>query len=648
MRGRPLPWTGMIEALPVAAWLAAAAFLVEREGGFAPNIWYPLALLGLGLAVMIAVSATRLLFGASRAALLAVAALAAFTAWSYATIAWAAVPGDALDGSNKGLLYLLTFALLACWPLRAGSVWPVLLAGGAVVTLEGVITVEQAVRASNVGDFFIGARLSAPLGYPSASGALFMIFAWLMAGLASRRWVPVPARAAATGLAALDAMFSLLTESRGSVFTLPLTAITFFAIIPGRLRSLAIVAIIGVTAIPVIPSVLHVYSSDDLQSALRHALNVTYVWAAVVTVLGGVYAAVDARVRLPERTVRVIGIVAVLAIAATLVGTLAVWRPWQRVDSAWNSFRHSGEPTGAASHFGGLGSNRYDFWRVGLIEFKRHPVAGIGTDNFLVPYLQLRRSSEVPAYPHSLGIRLLSQTGLIGTALFAAFIAATLAAVVRIPAGQNRELAGILVAGAGVWFWHGMVDWLWEMPVLGLLGMGLLGAACGLGLRRIAGPEPSRARRRTAYALTGVGAAVAAVALALPWIADRQVRAAAKVWPDDPAAAFSELSSAARLNPLSNQADIVAGVIASRLHRYPLMRERFGRAARRTPDDWYASFELGIAASLTGHRQQAAAAFERANRLFPGDEIVQSTIRTFRAGRRIDSDAVDRAFANGD
>jgi len=479
-------------------------------------------------------------------------------------------------------------------------------------------------------------------------GALFMIFAWLMAGLASRRWVPVPARAAATGLAALDAMFSLLTESRGSVFTLPLTAITFFAIIPGRLRSLAIVAIVGVTAIPVIPSVLHVYSSDDLQPALRHALNVTYVWAAVVTVLGAVYAVVDARVRLPERTVRVIGIVAVLAVAATLVGTLAVWRPWQRVAYAWRGFRRSGEPNGTASHLGGRGTNGYDFWRVGLIEFKRHPVAGIGTDNFLVPYLQLRRSSEVPAYPHSLGIRLLSQTGLIGTALFAAFIAATLAAVVRIPAGQNRELAGILVAGAGVWFWHGMVDWLWEMPVLGLLGMGLLGAACGLSLRRIAGPEPSRARRRAAYTLTGVGAAVAAVALALPWIADRQVREAAKVWPDDPAAAFSELSSAARLNPLSDQADVVAGVIASRLHRYPLMRERFGRAARRTPEDWYPNFELGIAASLTGHRQQAAAAFARANRLFPGDEIVQSTIRTFRAGRRIDSDAVDRAFANAD
>jgi O-Antigen ligase len=647
VRGRPLPWPGIVEALPVAAWFAAVCFVVQREGGFAPNIWYPLALLGLALTVMFAVSATRLLFGASRASLIAVGTLAAFTAWSYATIAWAAVPGDALSGSNKGLLYLLAFGLLACWPLRAQSLWAVLLAGGAVVTLEGLITVEQAIRAADPGDFFIGARLSAPLGYPSASGALFMIVAWLLAGLASRRWVPVPARAVAAGMAGLDGVFSLLTESRGSVFTLPAVAITYFALVPGRLRSLAIVGGIAVTAIPVIPSVLHVYGAADLQPALEHAVNLSLVWAGCVAVAAGIYAAIDARVRLPRRAVRVIGALAVVALAVALAATLAAWRPWTRVDSAWNSFRHAGEPTGAASHFGGLGSNRYDFWRVGFIEFKRHPIAGIGTDNFLVPYLQLRRSSEAPAYPHSLGIKLLSQEGIVGTVLFGAFLVAALVAVLRIPAGENRELAGILLAAAGVWFWHGMVDWLWEMPVLSLLGLGLIGAACGLTQRRSPAPRRSPVARRAVFAVAGVAAAASAVALTLPWIADRQVRQAAKVWPQDPGAAFSELSSASKLNPLSTEADVVAGAIASRLHRYDLMRRRFARAAQRTPDDWYASFELGVAASLTGHHAQAAAALERANRLFPGNEIVEQTLRRFRSGRRIDSDAIDRAFAGG-
>jgi tetratricopeptide (TPR) repeat protein len=186
------------------------------------------------------------------------------------------------------------------------------------------------------------------------------------------------------------------------------------------------------------------------------------------------------------------------------------------------------------------------------------------------------------------------------------------------------------------------------MPVLSLLGLGLIGAACGLTRRRSPAPMPSPVARRAIFAVAGVAAAVAAVALALPWIADRQVREAARVWHQDPGAAFSELSSASRLNPLSTEADVVAGAIASRLHRYELMRRRFARATRRTPDDWYATFELGVAASLTDHHAQAAAALERANRLFPGNEIVVQTLRRFRSGRRIDSDAIDRAFAGGD
>ena len=66
--------------------------------------------------------------------------------------------------------------------------------------------------------------------------------------------------------------------------------------------------------------------------------------------------------------------------------------------------------------------------------------------------------------------------------------------------------------------------------------------------------------------------------------------------------------------------------------------------SRSSPDDWYANLELGIAASLTGHRRQAASALARARRLDPGEPIVRQVVRTFEAGHRIDSDAIDRAF----
>ena len=43
---------------------------------------------------------------------------------------------------------------------------------------------------------------------------------------------------------------------------------------------------------------------------------------------------------------------------------------------------------------------------------------------------------------------------------------------------------------------------------------------------------------------------------------------------------------------------MLAGAIADRLHRYELMRTRYQAAVERSPDDWYANLELGIAASL--------------------------------------------------
>jgi hypothetical protein len=133
----------------------------------------------------------------------------------------------------------------------------------------------------------------------------------------------------------------------------------------------------------------------------------------------------------------------------------------------------------------------------------------------------------------------------------------------------------------------------------------------------------------------------------LPWFAQRDVQDAAAVWRTNPAAAFSTLQSAHSLNPLDDQADQVAGAIASHLHRYPLMRARFQAAVNRTPDNWYSNLELGIAASLTGEHALAASSLARAEHLDPGEPIVRDVIKTFDSGRRIDSDAIDQEFAEG-
>jgi len=62
----------------------------------------------------------------------------------------------------------------------------------------------------------------------------------------------------------------------------------------------------------------------------------------------------------------------------------------------------------------GLGSNRYDFYRVALDEFAAHPLIGIGVDNFQEQYLAHGRSTETPRYPHSVELRTLTETGTLG------------------------------------------------------------------------------------------------------------------------------------------------------------------------------------------------------------------------------------------
>ena len=631
---------------PLGFALLLVAFMVVRDGGFGATVWYPVALLVLGAVVTAALSARPRIATVPGGVLAAVGCLAGFTVWSFATIGWAAVRGSAWYGSDRIALYLLVFALVACWPSDARRLWPVLLGVGAVTAVEGIVTVEQAI--GNPSRFLLASRLSDPLGYPDATAALFMTMAWLMVGLASRAWVPATARGLASGLAALHVVLSLLAQSRGSVYTLPAVVVAYLILVPGRLRSIATLALVGLGIAPVIPSLLDLFRADPsgVANTLSRTIDLIFLWSFIVAVAGWLLARLDRRWHPSSRTTRAAAVTLVAAAVLGLAGFSATVRPWQYAGSAWHSFKYGQEPTGTF-RFGGLGSSRYDFWRVGLIQFERHPIGGIGSDNFLVQYLQARRTSEEPIYPHSLAIDLLSQTGIVGTLLFAGFLTLVVVVAVRIPAGRNRELAGVLVAAASVLVFHGLVDWLWEMPVLGVLAAALLGAACGLAPRRPPSERaPGRLRVIAGSAAVVVTALVLAASLAFPWLAARDVQNATAVWRSNPQAALSRLHQASRLNPLDDSADLLAGAIASRLRRYGVMRARFGAAVARSPDDWYANLELGIAASLTGQRRRAAAALARARRLDPDEPIVRQVIRTFRAGRRINSAAIDRAFAN--
>ena len=104
----------------------------------------------------------------------------------------------------------------------------------------------------------------------------------------------------------------------------------------------------------------------------------------------------------------------IAAVAGTTVYVAKRGSPLTDVAHAWNQFKTKGTPHGGTNRLGRLGSDRYDFWRVALKRFEHAPLAGIGADNYQEAYLLYGKSAEQPLYPHSVELRTLSQTGLVG------------------------------------------------------------------------------------------------------------------------------------------------------------------------------------------------------------------------------------------
>lgn len=670
----------LVPALPV---LALLIYWDAHEGGYLSTTWMPSALVVLGLLVAtvlgIGVDRVRL----SKPAVIALGALAAYTAWSYLSILWAAAPGDALEGSDRTLLYLMLFALFALLPWRAGT----LLAALSVLALGiGAIALDQLLRLGDAGDvagMFSGGRLKAPLGYPNGAAALFMTGTLLSTALAARRELPAVLRGLLLAAAALSLQTTILCESRGWLFALPVMVVLTLLVVPGRVR-LALWALpVALAALLPLRTLLDVFArpdgaadpSDKLRALVDAAENAHGAMLPIVVavfVLGTLLALLDRRVRVTERTAgRVnalaLALAAVVAIGGVVAGfALTDGRPDRKLSDYWERSNGYQATVKGESRFGAVGSNRPDFWRVSLDALAAHPLTGLGQDDWSDYYLVHRRSDEQPRWTHSLQLRLLAHTGIIGTLLFAVFLVAALLGALRSRrrAGPAAAAAAIALLPLVVWFVHGSIDWFWEFPALSGATFALLGAATAVmtpaqqadAAPRDAAPAPagdtaapaapadatdaasaparpraSRGVRIGATAAVAVAAVAALLALALPFAAERETVDASNNWVENPAAALRKLDNAADLNPLSARAPLVAGVIALEADRPRVARTRFAQAAERAPEDWFARFGLALSATALGEREVAARELAAAHARNPRDPLIAE------AQERIDS-----------
>jgi len=609
-----------------------------HDGGFDQDTWYwgALTVLALFTAILIARGgATRV----SRAGMIALGAFALYVAWSYLSITWAQSPGDALTGSNRALLYLLVFATMLVLPWTVRGALLALLVFAIGVGAVAIVLLFRLAGPDRVDELIIGGRLAAPTGYFNSTAALFTIDALVAIALAARRELPAAVRGLLIAFACAALQLGVIVQSRGWLFTLPLVAIVAIVILPDRLR-VAAVAVLPVAgaALPV-HRLLAVYDNatgSGLNHASSRAGHAALLICAAEFVLATLLAWAESRVPAPRLTAlarRTLGtIVAALAVAAVAVGSVAATHghPVRFIERQWNGFSQP-QTTSTGSHFTDVGSGRYDFWRVSLDAFLAHPIGGLGQDNFDDYYVRHRRTTEEPSYTHSLELRLLAHTGIVGFLLFGTFMVAAIAAAM--PARRRHGLEAFVAAAAVlplvVWLIYGSIDWFWEIPALSGPALGFLGMAGALGSARARGNADAPAPRRPGWvrvlaAGAGVLALLAALYALVPaYLSVREVSIASDLRASDPARALQHLQTAADLNPLSADPGRIGGTIALQTGQYATARERFQQSISREPGGWYAWLGSGLAASALGDRAAARHDFEMAEAIDSKDAVIQ-------------------------
>jgi hypothetical protein len=650
-----------LRAAPVTAptLVAVAVFLVwiPLDGGQPITRWAPGTIVLIALLAVAAFALPWSWRAQPVAVRVAVLALAAFTAWSFLSIAWADDQGTALEGADRTLLYLVVFALFALWPQRPATAAWVL---GLWTFGVGVLALVTLVRVGAVADpqtLFAYDRLLEPVGYPNAAAATWLMPLWPAVAFAASARVPWALRGLAAALAVVLLDVALLSQSRGSVLALPACAAIFIAVVPGRLRHLAALVPVAGAAALALPAVLGVGDAllgqgGSPAAAADAAVRAVLIAAAAAGVVVAAVAAWEAlRPPAPATAARLrrgwTGVVVAACAACAVAGLVAVGNPVDRVDSAWGSFKGGyDDNTGSSNRLtAGLGSNRYDFYRVALDVFGDHPVAGVGADNFFQDYLARGTSDETPKYPHNLVLRTLEQTGVIGALLLLASWAAALVAAWRGMRAGRDPLAATVAGGATMafiyWVAHGMTDWFWEWAGLGAPAFALLGLACALAPRGAAGAAPARRARPAALVAVGAALVAAALVIAAPWLAERDMNRAGAVWATRPFEAYSRLDRAADVDPFSDRPALLKGSIALRYGDLARARSAFANALDRNPRGQYATLELGAIASVQDDPARASSLLARAVALAPRDPTAREALKVVRDGGVVDIDALN-------
>ncbi len=371
--------------------------------------------------------------------------LAALTAYTALSIIWAIEPAGAWDEANLALSYFAAFAGAAALVRVAPARWRALL--GALVLTAVVVSAYSLL--TKVYPSIVAAasyaRLRAPFDYWNAVGLMAVLGIPGCLWLGARRdGHPVLGALAVPGLGVLLTAV-VLSVGRGALLATLFVLVLWFAAVPLRLRSAAVLATAGAGAAIVSVWALSndALSKDGVPQAIAaragHNLGLLLVAMVIVLAVAGLFLSFAmARSAIPPLGRRRLGTLVLVLVALVPLAGIARLATSDRgltgsISHGWRQLTdpNAVQPGNDPSRIASVGSVRARYWNDAITVGKRAPWTGVGANGYATARDALQPTQLRVTHAHGYVAQTFADLGLIGLGLNALVLVAWLVAAGR-------------------------------------------------------------------------------------------------------------------------------------------------------------------------------------------------------------------------
>jgi tetratricopeptide (TPR) repeat protein len=272
-------------------------------------------------------------------------------------------------------------------------------------------------------------------------------------------------------------------------------------------------------------------------------------------------------------------------------------------------------------------SGRWQQWASAVDEFETAPGLGKGAGSYEAWWAQHGTLGGFVKDAHSLYLESLGELGIVGFLLIvAAFVAGLVVGARRVlrRAGEERIALAAVWAGFLAYAVAAGIDWMWELTVVSVVGIALLGLLTSGATAADAPARPLRARwdiaARVALAAVGV---FAILAVAISLLSNRELQASQNAAArGDVATAFERADNARKIEPWAASPYQQLALVAEEAGEYADAEHWIRKAIRRAPDDWRAWFLLTRFRAESGQITAALLTLKHTRDLNPRSELL--------------------------